>query len=57
MVKYFVCYNSKLIASRKTISSCKSYISQKGLKDDEDNSLCIVDNQGFIYDPVSGNLK
>ena len=54
---YFVEYNGKLLRATKTKPVALSFINKKGLKDDEFNSLKLVDSNGAIYDPVTGNLK
>lgn len=56
MKKYFVCYNAKFIAERKTLKGCQDFISRKGLKDDENNLLYIVDDEGEEY-PLIKELK
>lgn len=49
-MKYFVSYNAKYIAQCKSIKHCLSVITKKGLKDDENNLLEIVDEDGIYYD-------
>ena len=48
---YFVSYNGKYIASRKSLKSAVDFIDAKGVHDDEDNLLEIVDQQGNYYTP------
>ena len=48
---YFVSYNGKYIASRKSLKSAVDFIDAKGIHDDEDNLLEIVDQQGNYYTP------
>lgn len=51
---YFVDYNCKFIAMYKSVKACLNLIERKGLKDDYDNILRIVDEQGEEYNPVTG---
>jgi len=51
---YYVDYNSKFIASYRSIKACLSFIKRKGLKDNYENSLKIIDLNGDIYHPVTG---
>lgn len=51
---FFVEYNSKFIARYKTIRGALGFISRKKLKDDYNNSLNIFDNEGEMYDTISG---
>lgn len=53
-MKYFITYNGRFIASRTTIKSALSFIEKKGLKDDRDNSLVIVDSEWNQYNPITG---
>ena len=53
-MKYFVEYNGKYIAEYKTIKGCLNFINKKQLKDDENTLLCIIDNNGVMYSPVTG---
>lgn len=48
---YFICYNAKYIASRKSLKAAIDFIDAKGIHDDEDNELYIVDQQGNNYSP------
>lgn len=48
-MKFFIEYNGKFIAERKSIKACISLIFKKGLKNDENNMLYIVDNLGNYY--------
>ena len=52
---FFVEYNAKFIAMYKSVKACLNFIKRKGLQDDDNNSLCIMDNNGDIYNPVNGN--
>lgn len=51
---YFVEYNGKYVADRKTLRGALSYISRKGLQDDFDNTLRLVDQNGYMYNPING---
>ena len=48
-MKYFIECNAKFIAERKSIKACIALIIKKGLKNDNDNLLYIVDKQGNYY--------
>ena len=48
---YFVSYNGKYIASKKSLNSAVDFIDAKGIHDDDDNLLEIVDQQGNYYTP------
>lgn len=48
-MKYFVSYNCKYIAQCKSIKHCLAVIAKKGLKDDENNLLEIVNEEGIYY--------
>lgn len=48
---YFVSYNGKYIASRKSLKCAVDFIDAKGIHDDEYNLLEIVDQQGNYYTP------
>ena len=52
---YFVEYNGKLIKATKRLKPALTFISRKGLQDDADNVLRLVDSTGEMYDPVDGN--
>lgn len=49
IMKFFVSYNAKYIASRKSLKMAVKFIETKGLKNDEDNLLYIVDSNGVYY--------
>ena len=53
--RFFVEYNCKFIAMYKSVHACLNFIDRKGLKDDYDNTLRIVDNNGDMYNKISGN--
>lgn len=55
-MKYFVEYNGKYIAEYKTLKGANDFITKKGLKNDDDNLLLIVDNEGGMYRPT-GELE
>lgn len=48
---YFICYNAKYIASRRSMKMAVKFIEAKGYKNDEDNILYIVGSDGICYDP------
>lgn len=48
---FFICYNGKYIASRQSLKAAVDFIDAKGIHDDEDNLLYIVDKQGNYYQP------
>lgn len=52
---FYVDYNGKFIAMYKTLNGALRYIQRRGLKDDLDNSLYLVDNEGDMYNPLNGN--
>ena len=39
------------------MKSALQFIERKGYKDDEDNSLYIIDSDGDTYNPVNGEKK
>ena len=51
---YFVDYNGKFIARYKSVKACLNFINRKGLTDDYNNSLSIVDDNGDMYDTITG---
>lgn len=51
-MKYFVEYNAKYIAEYKTLKGCINFIQRKNLKDDEDNTLNIVDENGVYIENI-----
>lgn len=55
-MKYFVSYNAKYMAEYKSVKACLDFINCKGYKNDEDNLLYIVDEEGEEYDVVTGKL-
>lgn len=52
---YFICYNAKFIASRKSLKTAVDFINVRGIQDDENNELYIVDQQGNCFSP-SGDM-
>lgn len=50
-MNYFICYNGKYIAQRKSLKSAVDFIDAKGISDDEFNELYIVDQRGNCYQP------
>lgn len=53
---YWVDYNSKYVARYKSVNACINFINRKGYKDDSFNSLYIVDENGDIYSPKTGEM-
>lgn len=51
---YFVEYNGRFLACYKSLKRAINYIAKKHLKDDEDNVLRIVDNNGEFYNTANG---
>lgn len=47
---YYVYYNGKYIASYKNLTSAQNFIKRKGLRNDEDNLLQILDNEWNEYE-------
>ena len=54
---FYVSYNCKFIAMRKSLSAAMNVIAKKGLKNDQNNLLYIIDADGETYDPVTGEKK
>lgn len=48
---YFISYNAKYIASRMSLKAAVDYIKARGIEDDENNELCIVDQRGNYFKP------
>ena len=46
---YFICYNAKFIASRKSLKAAVDFLDARGIKDDEDNVLYITDQIGNYF--------
>ena len=53
--RFWVEYNGKYVADYKSVKACLNLIRRKGLKDDFDNTLRIVDNNGDMYNVINGN--
>ena len=51
IMTYFISYNGRYIASRKSMKMAVKFIETKGYKDDEDNLLYIVGSDGICYTP------
>lgn len=51
MMTYFICYNAKYIASRKSLKAAVDFIDAKGIQDDDRNELYIVDQIGNYFKP------
>ena len=52
--RFWVEYNGKYVADYKSVRACLNLIRRKGLKDDFDNTLRIVDNNGELYNVING---
>lgn len=50
MKKYIVERNGKFIAMFKSLRNAQNYINRRGLKEDEFNTLAIVDESGNEYE-------
>lgn len=48
---YFISYNARYIASRKSLRAAVKFIESKGYRDDENNVLYIVAADGQYYNP------
>ena len=53
----FIDYNGKYIAQYKRMRAALNYINRKGLQDDLDNTLRLVDDKGNEYNPITGQSK
>lgn len=51
---YFVWYNGAFIAQYKSVRACLNFIDRKGLKNDDRNQLDVVDQNGDLYNVISG---
>ena len=49
-MNYYVYYNGKYIAMYKTLAACRNFIARKGLKNDENNLLEILDSEWNEYE-------
>ena len=54
---YFICFNAKYIASRKSLKTAVDFINAKGIQDDENNELYIVDQQGNCFSPCGEMME
>ena len=52
---YFISYNGRYIASRKSLKTAVAFIEARGIHDDAYNELYIVDQQGNCFSP-SGDM-
>ncbi len=52
----FIDYNGKFIAQYRRMSAALDYINRKGLQDDMDNTLRLVDDKGDEYNPITGQV-
>lgn len=46
---YFVYYNGAYIARYRTLKACQAFIIRKGLKNDENNLLQVLDSEWLEY--------
>lgn len=51
---YFVWYNGAFIAQYKSVRACLNFIDRKSLKNDYWNLLEIVDQNGDLYNVITG---
>ena len=51
---YFVWYNGAFIAQYKSVRACLNFIDRKGLEIDYRNQLDIVDQNGDLYNVITG---
>jgi hypothetical protein len=54
---YFICYNAKYIASRKSLKTAVDFIDARGIQDDENNELYIVDQVGNYFKPNGDTME
>ena len=54
---YFICYNAKYIASRKSLKTAVDFIDARGIQDDENNELYIVDQAGNYFKPDGDTME
>lgn len=52
---FWVEYNGAFIACYKSVRACLNFIARKDLRNDDDNIVRIMDNNGDCYDVISGN--
>lgn len=53
---YYVEYNGRLVKATKRIRPAVDFIHRKGLKNDSDNKLVLVDSHGDTYNPLTGQM-
>lgn len=51
---YFVWYNGAFIAQYKSVRACINFIDRKKLQNDYKNLLEIVDQNGDLYNVITG---
>lgn len=51
---YFVEYNGRCLKAYKRLSAAVSFVHRRGLQDDADNVLRVVDSTGEEYEPLTG---
>jgi len=54
---YFISYNGKYIASRKSLKTAVDFIAARGIHDDAYNELYIVDQQGNCFSPCGDMME
>lgn len=54
---YFISYNGKYIASRRSLKAAVNFIDVRGIQDDENNELYIIDQQGNNYSPKGDAME
>lgn len=53
--RFWVEYYGKYVADYKSVRACLNFIDRKGLQNDYDNTLQIVDSNGDVYNWINGN--
>lgn len=53
--RFWVWYNGNYMAVYKSVRACLNFINRKKWQDDFNNTLRIVDNNGDMYNTISGN--
>lgn len=54
---YFICYNGKYIASRRSLKTAIDFIDARGIQDDDLNELYITDNIGNYFTPDGDTME
>ena len=54
---FFVEYNGKFVATYKSVTACLNFIKRKGLVNDLDNTVRVVDKHGNLYNLMTGEIK